>query len=118
MIKIYGIKNCNSIKKTLNWFEQNNIEYTFHDYKKLGAEKETLNNFVNYFGWEIVLNRKGTSWRKLDERQKGTINNNETAIKLMIENNSIIKRPIIDYEQGFLIGYNEAELEKAFILNK
>jgi arsenate reductase (glutaredoxin) len=109
MIKVYGIKNCNTVKKSLNWLEENNIKYQFHDYKKEGVNKAKLEQFVEKFGWEKVLNRKGTTWRKLDCDKQNSIKDQKSAINLMIEKPSIIKRPIIDLKSQQLLGFDENE---------
>ncbi len=115
MIKIYGIKNCDTVKKAINWLEANNVKYQFHDYKKVGADKETLQRLIQEFGVEKIINRKGTTWRKLSLDEQSKINDQESALKLMMENTSIIKRPIIDLGAKFLLGFDEVEWRK-FIL--
>jgi len=111
MIKIYGIKSCNSVKKAFDWLNQNNISYEFHDYKKEGANLAVLELFVEKFGWEKVLNRKGTTWRKLSEEEQGKVKDDESAIKIMLEKTSIIKRPLIDSGSDQLLGFNEMQYQ-------
>ena len=94
MITIYGIKNCDTIKKTLKWFEANKIEFEFHDYKKSGINKAKLKEWCTKESWEVLLNKRGTTWRKLDDKTKDTINKTN-AINIMAEHTSCIKRPVI-----------------------
>src|SRR5690606_33791801 len=93
---VYGIKNCNTVKKALNWLEDHNIEYQFHDYKKLGVTTEKIAEWQNKVSWELLINKRGTTWRKLDAELQNSIINPETAKVLMQEHTSLIKRPIIE----------------------
>lgn len=111
MLKIYGIKNCDTIKKALNWLEQNNITYQFYDYKKVGVDLAILTQFVDEFGFENILNKRGTTWRKLGDRQN-QITDNASAISLMQEQPSVIKRPLIDAGSKKLVGFNADSLAK------
>lgn len=113
--KIFGIPNCGSVKKARVWLQENNISEDFHDYKKAGIDKQHLLQWCKEFGWEKVLNRKGTTWRNLDENIKTQIINEETAIQLMLENTSAIKRPVILTEKGNTIGFDENDFEKTFL---
>ena len=114
MTKIYGIKNCSTVKKALNWLDENEIEYEFHDYKKLGASRADLEKFVDKFGWGKVLNRKGMTWRNLSADEQNKITDKDSAIELMIEKTSIIKRPILDSGSNQLLGFDESEYADAF----
>ena len=108
-MKVYGIPNCNTVKKALDWLKQNNLPYEFHDYKKEGVTKEKLKEWCDNFGWETVLNKKGTTWRQLTEEEKCAVKNQRAAIKLMVEKRSMIKRPVIESEGKLLIGFDEDE---------
>ena len=110
MIKIYGIPNCDTIKKARKWLEKNNLEYEFHDYKKLGVPEKNLKAWVKKASWEIVLNKRGTTWRKLDDDIKDNIDEN-SAIQVMLENPSTIKRPVLENNKTLLIGFKEKEFE-------
>ncbi len=111
MITIYGIKNCDTVKKALNWLDDNKIKYHFHDYKKEGISEEKLKEFTKEFGWEKVVNSRGTTFRKLEESQKPT--NEAEAIEVMKEQTSIIKRPILQGDGIFLIGFKTDDYETA-----
>lgn len=111
MITLYGIPNCDTIKKARKWLKDNNVDYTFHDYKKLGVPEKELTTWVKKIGWEILLNKRGTTWRKLDEAIKESVNKN-TAIQIMLENPSIIKRPVLVKGKNILVGFKADEYTK------
>jgi len=106
MITIYGIPNCDTIKKARKWLKDNGIDYEFHDYKKLGVPEKELKTWVKQVGWEVLLNKRGTTWRKLDDSIKDSVDE-KSAIKLMIDNPSIIKRPVLVNEKLLLVGFKE-----------
>ena len=106
-ITVYGITNCDTIKKTLNWLTKNKIGFVFHDYKKQGITKEKLSAWCKEVGWEVLLNKKSTTWRELDPSVQAKITNQAAAIKVMMEKTSIIKRPVIEKGSQLLVGYNE-----------
>ena len=111
-IKVYGIPNCDTIKKTLSWLKENKIAVTFHDYKKEGITKQKLLAWCKIAGWETLLNKKSATWRGLSAVQQALITNQTAAIQLMIENTSIIKRPVLEIGETLLVGFNEAELKQ------
>ena len=96
MYQVYGIKNCDTVKKALKWLNENRIEYEFHDYKSKGISEKMLKNWVTQIGWESLVNRKGMTWRQLDSDTQAGVKNEKTAIKLMLEKTSVIKRPLIE----------------------
>lgn len=114
MIKLYGIKNCDTVKKAMKWLAEHGVEYQFHDYKKDGVDKAKLTEFVKKFGFEKLLNCKGTTWRQLGEERQNKITNEQLALELMQEKPSIIKRPIIDLGSKQLIGFDGDEYEDVF----
>jgi arsenate reductase len=109
---IYGIPNCDTVKKTLDWFKKNKIDYKFHDYKKSGITKSKLEAWSKKVGWEVLLNKKGTTWRKLTPEEQEKVTNQSAAIKVMMENNSIIKRPVVEAGEKLLVGFNETDFIK------
>lgn len=109
MLKVYGIKNCNTVKKALNWLDENGQEYEFHDYKKSGISEEKIGEWQNAVGWEPLINKKGTTWRKLDDNVQKSITTPESASKLMQDNTSLIKRPIIESESSIILGFDNDE---------
>lgn len=114
-IKIFGIPNCGSVKKARSFFEERGFAYSFHDYKKHGIDEEHLKRWCAEFGWERVLNRKGLTWRNLDETLKNAVTDESAAIKLMKDNTSTIKRPVIESVKGNTIGFDEDEYKKLFV---
>lgn len=110
---MFAIPNCNTVKKARTWLEENGIDYHFHNYKKDGIDEVTLKQWVGELGWDVVVNRKGMTWRKLDQETRESMD--ETmAINIMLENQSIIKRPLIIKEDKKILGFNEAEYEEFF----
>jgi len=103
---MYGIPNCDTIKKARKWLTQHNIKYQFHDYKKLGTDEQQLQNWLQELGWEQLINKRGTTWRKLDESIKSSMDN-EAAIQVMQDNPSIIKRPLLILKDQKILGFNE-----------
>ena len=111
MVRIYGIPNCDTMKKARRWLEANGVEYEFHDYKKQGVPETKLKAWVNKVGWDQVLNKRGTTWRKLDASVKENIDDIH-AINIMLENPSIIKRPVLEAGDTLLIGFNDADYQQ------
>lgn len=109
-ITLYGIPNCDSIKKARNFLESRNIDYSFHDYKKQGIAESKLRLWCKTFGYENVVNRRGTTWRQLSESVKSTMNETK-ALALMQQQPSIIKRPILEYDDKVLLGFDQSEYE-------
>ena len=105
-ITMYGIANCDTIKKAKNWFEKRQIPYVFHDYKKSGMDKDLLEMWVLEMGWEPLLNKRGTTFRKLDDADKADLDRDK-AIALMLQHPSMIKRPVIEHDGGVLVGFSE-----------
>ncbi len=114
-IQFYGIPNCDTVKKARKWCDANDIEYVFHDYKKEGAEPANLERWADAVGWEVLLNRRGTTFRKLDDADKADMTR-EKAIALMVEHPSMIKRPVAEHEDGarILVGFTPSEWENGF----
>lgn len=103
-ITLYGIPNCETVKKARDWLDARGLAYAFHDYKKLGADPAKLNAWVDAAGWETVLNRAGTTFRKLPDADKQGLEATR-AIALMAANPSCIKRPVVEYPGGLLVGF-------------
>lgn len=104
MTTLYGIKNCDTVKKARKWLEQNGVEYRFHDFRVDGMETVPLQNWLQEFGWEQVLNRRSTSWRALSDAQKSTLDNNSSAA-LATETPTLIKRPVLTKGNETLFGF-------------
>jgi arsenate reductase len=110
VIQIYGIPNCDSVKKARDWFDVHGVSYSFHDYKKQGVPEALLRQWVKARGWEVLLNRKGTTWRELDSATRTGVVNGETAIGVMLKHPSTIKRPVVTRDNAMVIGVDVAEL--------
>lgn len=113
-ITVYGIPNCDTTKKALQWLTKNNVVFTFHDYKKEGISKQKLDEWCNKAGWAIVFNKRSTTWRELPEAEQKKAITQPAAIKVMIQNNSIIKRPILEFGSKLLVGFKEIEYKNCF----
>lgn len=103
-ITIYGIKNCDTMKKARAWLEAQGIDHAFHDYKTSGIDRTHLDAWCDAVGWETVLNRAGTTFKKLDEGQKADMSR-EKAISLMLEQPSMIKRPVLEAKDKITVGF-------------
>lgn len=115
MMKLYAIPNCDTVKKARKWLEEKGIAYEFHDYQKNGANAAILARACKQFGWEKVVNRSGMTWRKLDDAAKAAITDDASAIALMLEKPSVIKRPIVEHEGGLLLGFDADAWAKALL---
>ncbi|GLK43678.1 MULTISPECIES: arsenate reductase [Novosphingobium] len=113
-IEFYGIPNCDTVKKARVWLDAKGIAYTFHDYKKEGADPEKLAAWIDAAGLDKVLNRAGTTFRKLPDADKADLDA-EKATALMAANPSMIKRPVVEYPGGILVGFKEPEWAAAFV---
>lgn len=115
MYIVYGIPNCDTIKKTLAWLQKNRVPYTFHDYKKAGITLDRLQRWNGQVGWNSILNKKSATWRALGTLMQGSVNDEQSAIALMAENTSIIKRPVIEKNDTLVtVGFDETAYKKIF----
>lgn len=109
-VTVYGIAHCDSVKKVRAWLDVQHVAYTFHDYKKQGAPESELARWVAAKGWQIVLNRKGTTWRALDDAVKASVVSDTSAIAVMLASASTIKRPVVTRGDTIIIGVDFASL--------
>ena len=110
-ITIYGIKNCETMKKARAWLGKHGVDYSFHDYKTVGIERERLDRWEEKVGWETLLNRAGTTFRKLPDKDKAALNARK-AVALMLAQPSMIKRPVVDLGGGkLLVGFAPEQFE-------
>ena len=107
-ITLYGIPNCDTVKKARLWLDANGIAYAFHDYKKQGADAARIAGWVEQAGWEAVLNRRGTTFRKLPEADREGLDAAK-AVAVMAANPSCIKRPVVEHPGGLLVGFSPEE---------
>ncbi|KPF63104.1 arsenate reductase [Porphyrobacter sp. AAP60] len=109
MIHLYGIPNCDTVKKARVWLDAQGHAYTFHDYKKEGADPAKVAAWIAAAGLDVVVNRKGTTYRKLSDADKALATDSHTAVALLVQQPSIIKRPIVEFSGGILVGFKEDE---------
>lgn len=113
-MKVYGITNCNTVKKALDWLKANRVAYEFQDFKKLGVKPEKLQEWNNKAGYERFLNKQGLTWKQLDPEVKESVKTAADALQLLQQKTSMIKRPVIE-DGGFLFfGFDEAVYKKHF----
>jgi arsenate reductase len=113
-VMVYGIPNCDSVKKALQWFEEHRITVAFYNYKKTPATEELLLSWCKQVDWKILFNTKGSTWKKMAPAYEGKNITQKQAVKIMLENNSIIKRPVVEFKQKLLVGFDETLLETTF----
>lgn len=112
MYKVYGIKNCDTMKKAMTWLTDNNIPFEFHDYKKSGISAERIQEWLTQKPWDVLINKAGTTWKQLSDEEKVT--DEIGALKLMMEKPSMIKRPIIENDKIVVMGFNSDNYEQIF----
>ena len=112
-IKIFGIKSCSTMSKAMKWLDENSIEYYFHDYKKQSIDETTLSQWLKQAPWDSLINKRGTTWRKLSDFDKQDIDNNK-AIQLMIANTSLIKRPVLVIGEKIHLGFKPEQYQQIF----
>lgn len=112
-VVIYGIKNCDTIKKARKWLDTNGIEFVFHDYRKDGLTNELLNTLESSLGWETMVNKRGTTWRKLPDETKDSMDK-ALAVQTMLDNPAIIKRPILDTGKALELGFSDTTYQQLF----
>ncbi|WP_342240956.1 ArsC family reductase [Inquilinus sp. OTU3971] len=112
-VTIYGIKNCDTMKKARAWLDQRGVAYAFHDYKSAGIDRATLEGWAREAGWEVLLNRAGTTFRKLPDAAREGLTE-ARAIGLMLDQPSMIKRPVLDIGGTLLVGFKPERYEAAF----
>jgi len=100
MITVYGIPNCDAVKKARAWLTARGLDYTFHDFKKQGVPESQLHAWAKAAGWDKLINRQGTTWRKLDAASQASTNSPQGAQSLMVNNPSVIKRPVVQWHNG------------------
>ena len=113
-MKLYGIPNCSTVKKARVWLEERGQDYVFHDFKKQGVPEAMLAALMEKHGWETLLNRNGPTWRKLPDERKAQVTDSASALAVMRENSSVIKRPILERDGHYLFGFKETDYERFF----
>ena len=113
-ITLYGIPNCDTVKKARRWLDDHGIAYDFHDFKKQGVPQARLDTWMDARGWEKLVNRQGTTWRKLEPAAQAAVTDKGAARALMLAQPSVIKRPVVEAEGDVLIGFDEAAYRERF----
>ena len=109
---IYGIPNCDTTKKAMAWLNKNKIPFSFHDYKLEGISRKKLEEWCHRAGLEIIFNKRSTTWKELPANEQAKATSKPAAIKIMMENTSIIKRPVIESGNNLVVGFNEEQYNK------
>ena len=103
---LYGIPNCDTVKKARTWLTGQGIDFAFHDFKKQGLDRETASRWLEQLDWETLVNRKGTTWRNLPDERKAAIVDKASALELMLEHTSVIKRPVLEGDGALAAGFS------------
>lgn len=114
-MKLYGIPNCNTVKKARDWLEGHGIAYEFHDFKKQGLASTSVEKWLAQYPWEKLVNRAGMTWRNLSDTEKNAVTDNASATALMLNKSSVIKRPILeDKDKVLALGFDETVYQQIF----
>ena len=113
-VTLYGIPNCDTVKKARTWLTQNGIEYDFHDFKKAGLSPELVNGWLAQVQWDVLVNRKGTTWRALPDERKAAVTDAASAAALMLESPSIVKRPVLTCDGSTHVGFADPLYQQIF----
>ncbi|WP_455216886.1 ArsC family reductase [Kaarinaea lacus] len=113
MTTLYGIKNCDTVRKARKWLESAGVNYDFHDFRADGLTKKDLRTWVKMVGWETLLNKRGTTWRQLPEKDRETVDESK-AIDLMLANPTLIKRPVLVKGKKIHVGFSSVDYKKIF----
>lgn len=112
-MQLFGIPNCSTVKKARDWLTDHQLDYEFHDFKKQGVNAELLNNWLQQMPWEKLVNRSGMTWRKLSEAEKAAVIDAASALNLMLEKSSVIKRPVLVNNGAIIsVGFTEANYKE------
>ncbi|MGZ3159612.1 MAG: ArsC family reductase [Burkholderiaceae bacterium] len=114
MITLYGIPNCDTVKKARSWLDAHGLSYTFHDFKKSGLSNSQIQTWLHDVAWDVLVNRKGTTWRALSDERKTAILDAKSATSLMIESPSIIKRPVLVTDNKTYVGFSDELYQQIF----
>lgn len=113
MTTLYGIKNCDTVKKARQWLDSNKIDYRFHDFRQDGIEQEQVTQWIKQLGWETVVNKRSTTWKTLTPADREAMNTN-TAISAILNNPTLVKRPLLDINGQFSVGFKATDYAEKF----
>ncbi len=105
MTTLYGIKNCDSVKKARKWLDENNTDYQFHDFRETPIKQQQVKAWIAQLGWDTVVNKRSTSWKQLSEEQRNTMDA-KSAIAAILDNPTLVKRPLLDINGDYTVGFN------------
>jgi arsenate reductase len=111
---LYGIPNCDTVKKARTWLAEHGHDVAFHDFKKQGLARDTVAGWLEQVDWELLVNRKGTTWRKLSEERRAQVVDKTSALELMLENPSVVKRPVLEGAGPLSVGFSDAQYSAIF----
>jgi arsenate reductase len=111
---LYGIPNCDTVKKARTWLAGHGHDFTFHDFKKQGLARDTVALWLTQLDWEVLVNRKGMTWRNLSDEQRATVVDKASALELMLANPSVIKRPVLDNAGELSVGFSDEQYRRIF----
>ena len=114
-VTVYGISNCDQVRKTLGWLRDNGIEFRFHDFRVDGIERTMLKRWCTHLPWNSVLNRRGLTWRSLEESARSEVVDQTSAIELMLAHPTVIKRPVVEVADRLLLGFSAERLAAALL---
>jgi arsenate reductase len=114
MTTLYGIPNCDTVKKARTWLDANGIGYTFHDFKKAGLDRNLVKGWLDHVAWDVLVNRKGATWRALSDERKASIIDAASAVALMLEAPSVIKRPVLSHDGRTHVGFSGEAYQQIF----
>jgi arsenate reductase len=113
-ITLYGIPNCDTVKKARTWLSNNGTDFVFHDFKKDGINADLIKTWLRDVPWDVLVNRKGTTWRKLPDERKAEITDAASATALMLESPSVIKRPVLVKDKKSSVGFSDELYQQIF----
>lgn len=113
-MKLYGIRNCNTVKKARTWLDEHGHAIPFHDFKKDGVDKPMLERWLKRVDWQALVNKQGTTWKKLSDDEKSAVTDESGAILLMLEKPSVIKRPVLESDDRIILGFDEKTYSECF----
>lgn len=111
---VYGIKNCDTVKRARRWLDSRNVDYRFHDLRNDGIDESYVSDWLQFVDWQTLLNKRGKTWRELDDAEKETLDETQ-AITLMCQHPTLIKRPVIRDDNGCIVGFDEAKYETRYV---
>ncbi len=113
MITLYGIENCDTVKKARRWLEQHNVDYSFHDFRKQGLDATQLEGWLEELGWESVVNRRSTTWKQLDTSTRESMNA-QSAAAIILQQPTLVKRPLLDTGSSLHVGFSAEQYRELF----